>query len=67
MTPTIDIRRVGTSDLTEIAATVAAGFFDDPVTRWLVPDADQRRRLVQPMFELYVGAVSAARRVLPHR
>ena len=54
-TPTIDIRRVGTSDLTEIAATVAAGFFDDPVTRWLVPDADQRRQLVQPMFELYVG------------
>jgi GNAT superfamily N-acetyltransferase len=53
-TPTIDIRRVGTSDLIEIAATVAAGFFDDPVTRWLVPDADQRRRLVQPMFELYV-------------
>ena len=48
------IRRANISDKSAVAATVAAGFFDDPVTCWLLPDVEHRRSIVQPMFELYV-------------
>jgi GNAT superfamily N-acetyltransferase len=51
----LDIRRTDVSDTAAVAATVAAAFFDDPVTRWLVPDPQRRQRLIQPMFELYVA------------
>ena len=54
------IRRAGATDRTAVAATVAAGFFDDPVTQWLLPDVEHRREVILPMFELYVGAY------LPH-
>jgi GNAT superfamily N-acetyltransferase len=50
----IGIRRATTLDKMAVAATVAAGFFDDPVTRWLLPDERRRREIIQPMFELYV-------------
>jgi GNAT superfamily N-acetyltransferase len=57
LTSAIDlgIRRTDISDIAAVAATVAAGFFDDPVTQWLLPDEHRRRQLVQPMFELYVA------------
>ena len=48
------IRRANTSDKSAVAATVAAGFLDDPVTCWLLPDVEYRRSIIQPMFELYV-------------
>jgi GNAT superfamily N-acetyltransferase len=48
-------RRCDAGDVPGVAATVAAAFFDDPVTQWLLPDANRRRHLVQPMFELYVA------------
>jgi GNAT superfamily N-acetyltransferase len=48
------IRQADAADLPELATTVAAAFFDDPVTCWLLPDADQRRRVIVPMFELYI-------------
>ena len=52
----LDVRRCsGARDVPAVAATVAAAFFDDPVTQWLLPDAHRRRQLVQPMFELYVA------------
>jgi GNAT superfamily N-acetyltransferase len=51
----LDIRRTDLSDTAAVAATVAAAFFDDPVTRWLLPDEHRRQRLIQPMFELYVA------------
>jgi len=54
------IRRAHTSDRTAVAATVAAGFFDDPVTCWLLPDLGLRRAIIEPMFELLAGAY------LPH-
>ena len=50
----LGIRRAGPDDKTVVAATVAAGFFDDPVTRWILPDVERRREIVGPMFELYV-------------
>jgi GNAT superfamily N-acetyltransferase len=49
------IRRAGADEVDVVARTVAAAFFDDPVTRWLLPDVDQRRRVVEPMFRLYVA------------
>jgi GNAT superfamily N-acetyltransferase len=54
------IRRAGSTDLAAVAATVAAGFFDDPVTQWLLPDVEYRREVIVPMFEVYVDAY------LPH-
>jgi GNAT superfamily N-acetyltransferase len=54
------IRRAGATDRTAVAATVAAGFFDDPVTQWLLPDVEHRREVILPMFEVYIGAY------LPH-
>ena len=51
----LDIRRTDVADTAAVAATVAAAFFDDPVTRWLLPDEHRRQRLIQPMFELYVA------------
>jgi GNAT superfamily N-acetyltransferase len=56
----IGIRRVTTTDRAAVAATIAAGFFDDPVTQWLLPDVDRRREVILPMFELYADAY------LPH-
>jgi GNAT superfamily N-acetyltransferase len=50
------IRRAATTDRTAVAATVAAGFFDDPVTQWLLPDVDRRREVILPMFEAHVDA-----------
>ena len=56
----LSIRRAAITDRTAVAATVAAGFFDDPVTQWLLPDVHRRRQVVLPMFELHVGGY------LPH-
>jgi len=50
----LGIRRATAADNATVAATVAAGFFDDPVTRWLLPDVQRRREVVEPMFRLYV-------------
>ena len=49
------IRRAEAGEVDVVARTVAAAFFDDPVTRWLLPDVDQRRQVVEPMFRLYVA------------
>ncbi len=50
----VRIRRAGAADAPIVAAIVAAGFFDDPVTRWLLPDVERRRQVVTAVFELYV-------------
>lgn len=53
--------RHGTSaDAATVAATVAAAFFEDPVTRWLLPDPERRRQVLLPMFRLHVDSY------LPH-
>ncbi len=56
----VDIRRASAADRATVAATVSAAFFDDPVTRWLLPDVQQRREVIEPMFGLYADAY------LPH-
>ena len=50
------IRRVGMEDKAAVAATAAAGFFDDPVMIWLLPEAERRRQLSKPAFDLYADA-----------
>lgn len=49
------IRQAATTDLQRVASIVAAAFFDDPVTEWLLPDLDRRTELIQPIFELHVA------------
>lgn len=56
----IGIRRANASDRATVAATISAAFFDDPVTRWLLPDAQRRLEIIEPMFALYADAY------LPH-
>ena len=48
------IRTAETIDRDEVAATVAAAFFDDPVIRWLLPDVERREQFIEPVFRLYV-------------
>ena len=56
----LEIRRASSTDRDAVAATITAGFFDDPVTVWLLPDVERRREIVQPLFALYADAY------LPH-
>jgi len=56
----LDIRKAGSGDLNRLAATITAGFFDDPVTVWLEPDIERRQEIMQPLFALYTEAY------LPH-
>ncbi len=49
------IRHAAVDEVDLVAHTVATAFFDDPVTRWLLPDVDDRRRAAEPMFRLYVA------------
>jgi GNAT superfamily N-acetyltransferase len=53
-TTDLAIHRADLDETTAVAATVSAAFFDDPVTRWLVPDPVRRRALVQPLFEHFI-------------
>ncbi len=52
----LGIRRVGAADRLAVGSTIAAAFFDDPTTRWLIPDLERRHQLVEPMFALYADA-----------
>jgi ribosomal protein S18 acetylase RimI-like enzyme len=43
-------------DVARLAATLSAAFHDDPVMRWLIPDADERRAIGPAFFTLFAGA-----------
>jgi len=43
----------------QVALTLAAGFHDDPIFRWLVPDDQRRREVLPPTFLLFAGALMA--------
>lgn len=62
ITPTtgLGIRKATSADRTTLATTITAAFFDDPVCRWLFPDDDRRREVLEPMFRVYLDAY------LPH-
>ncbi len=59
-TTDLGIRKATPADREALAVTIAASFFDDPVCRWLLPDENRRREVLEPMFQLYVDAY------LPH-
>jgi GNAT superfamily N-acetyltransferase len=52
----LGIRRVGANDRLAVGSTIAAAFFDDPTTRWLLPDLERRHQVIEPMFALYADA-----------
>jgi GNAT superfamily N-acetyltransferase len=52
----LSIRRAGPADRHTVAATITAAFFDDPVTRWLLPDLERRQAVAEPVFRLYADA-----------
>ncbi len=39
-----------------LSAVLAAGFFDDPVFRWAMPDDDRRRASLPAVFDAFVAA-----------
>ncbi|MGH9222876.1 MAG: GNAT family N-acetyltransferase [Acidimicrobiales bacterium] len=50
------VRKVGAEHRDAVAAAITAGFFDDPVTVWLLPDECRRAEILEPLFRLYVDA-----------
>ncbi|HUJ64030.1 MAG TPA: hypothetical protein VLX59_00725, partial [Acidimicrobiales bacterium] len=44
------VRRATAADVGALATTLALAFDDDPLTMWLFPDADRRRRRLPRFF-----------------
>jgi GNAT superfamily N-acetyltransferase len=55
-TAELGIRLAGPDDRAIVARTLAAAFFDDPVTEWLIPDVARRQEVIHRVFELYATA-----------
>ena len=56
-TPITDrVRTAGPADAADISRVLSRSFFDDPVTCWIMPDAERRRTLGPAMFAIYVDA-----------
>ncbi len=55
-TTDLGIRQATDADRVALTATIAAAFFDDPVCRWLLPNEERRREILEPVFEVYVDA-----------
>jgi ribosomal protein S18 acetylase RimI-like enzyme len=53
-------RRATEEDVPELAQTMAAAFFDDPVIAWLYPEAARRREILPRWFEIVIEGI------LPH-
>lgn len=47
---TADVRPACKSDIASLAAVLGCAFFDDPVMRWMLPDAGHRKRALPRMF-----------------
>ncbi|CAA9268892.1 MAG: hypothetical protein AVDCRST_MAG10-3205 [uncultured Acidimicrobiales bacterium] len=52
----VAVRKAGASDRATASAVLTAGFLDDPVTEWLVPDQRRRAEIAPAMFGLYFDA-----------
>jgi hypothetical protein len=50
------IERAGAQDLGDICVALVQAFQDDPVARWVIPDADQRPAVLRGRFALLVEA-----------
>ena len=47
----VQARPATRSDVGALAKTLGRAFFDDPVMRWMLPDAEARRRKLHKLFE----------------
>lgn len=56
----LSVRRATDEDLTDLAETLAAAFFDDPVFTWLYSAAARRREILPRWFEIVIEGI------LPH-
>jgi GNAT superfamily N-acetyltransferase len=50
----VSIRSAEPTDAKVLAQVIADAFHDLPVCRWLVPDPEERRRVLPPHFQIYV-------------
>lgn len=57
---TIDIARATSAEVPALRSALAHAFQEDPVFRWLVPDADERRASLPSVFEAFADVY------LPH-
>lgn len=53
------IRRAGESDRGALERLLAQAFMDDPVSGWIFPDEDDRRRWNAPFFGVFIDAALA--------
>lgn len=52
--PTIAVRRAGAADRDTVAELLGAAFMDDPVSRWVFPDDEQRRAVHAAFFGVFL-------------
>lgn len=50
------VRQAVAEDRATASAVLSAGFFDDPVTEWLVPERDRRQAIMPSVFGHYFDA-----------
>ena len=46
----VQVRPATRADVKALSVTLGRAFFDDPVMRWMLPDADLRRRKLHRLF-----------------
>ena len=51
-----DVRRAAISDVDALASTLSLAFDDDPLTTWLFPDEEARRRKLPGFFRALLRA-----------
>src|SRR4051812_10561631 len=54
--PATGIRAAARDDATQLAAALAAAFYDDPVFRWFSPDDQRRGARLPGFFDVFVDA-----------
>lgn len=60
-TATVDISLATPADVPALSRTLAQAFYDDPVFKWIIPDAAYRSSRLTEMFAVFAEAF------LPHR
>jgi GNAT superfamily N-acetyltransferase len=56
-TSTTTVRTVTPGDRTAVSRALSGAFYDDPVFRWIYPDADRRRAALPGFFDLFGEAI----------
>jgi GNAT superfamily N-acetyltransferase len=49
----VAVHRATARHTSEVVGALSGAFFDDPILRWALPDADRRRRALPPIFSLF--------------